>query len=125
MHALEHGEYDGLREGFGDRAYDDDGNLASRKIPGAVYNGRTNPGLRTDFGPRFNPTDESGIITEPTKVMPGPRYAVLVPRINADGNEVGGVQGVAMQVPLGFCGLFTTISAASARCGTRRGRLRT
>ena len=25
------------REGFGDRAYDDDGNLASRKIPGTVY----------------------------------------------------------------------------------------
>jgi hypothetical protein len=70
-------------------------------IPGSTYNGRTNPGLRTDFGPQFNPVDETGIITEPTKAMPGPRYAVLVPKINADGNEVGGVQGVAMQVPLG------------------------
>jgi hypothetical protein len=70
-------------------------------IPGSTYNGRTNPGLRTDFGPQFIPVDETGIIAEPTRAMPGPHYAVLVPKINADGNEVGGVQGVAMQVPLG------------------------
>lgn len=70
-------------------------------IPGVVYNGQFNPGLLVDFGPQFNRPDESGIIAEPTKAVPGRAYAVLVPKINADGNEVGGVQGITMQVPLG------------------------
>ena len=70
-------------------------------IPGAVYNGRFNPGYLVDFGPQYNRVDESGIIAEPTKAVAGRTYAVLVPKINADGNEVGGVQGVTMQVPLG------------------------
>lgn len=70
-------------------------------IPGVVFNGQFNPGHLVDFGPQFNRADESGIIAEPTKAVPGRAYAVLVPKVNADGNEIGGVQTLAQQVPLG------------------------
>ncbi len=70
-------------------------------IPGVVFNGQFNPGHLVDFGPQFNRTDESGIIAEPTKAGPGLAYAVLVPKVNADGNEIGGVQTLSQQVPLG------------------------
>ena len=70
-------------------------------IPGANYTGLFNPGLLVDFGPQFNRRDESGVMAEPTKPVPGRAYTVLVPKVNTDGNEVGGIQTVAQQAPLG------------------------
>jgi hypothetical protein len=91
--------YSTIREGT--LVSPDPTNFAWPAIPGVVYNGTFNPGHLVDFGPQFNPVDESGVIAEPTKAVPGRAYAVLVPKVNADGNEIGGVQSVAQQVPLG------------------------
>ena len=53
-----------------------------------------------DFGPEFRYNDMSGIISvQPPlirQVIPS-----LVPKVNADGNEIGGVPSVLHQVPLG------------------------
>jgi hypothetical protein len=53
-----------------------------------------------DFGPGFRNADESGIVTiqPPTvrQILP-----MLVPRVDADGNETAGVRSVLLQAPLG------------------------
>jgi hypothetical protein len=52
---------------------------------------------RMDYGKDFRAT---GVITnEPPKL--GPVYAVLVPQVDADGNDVGGVASPFLAVPLG------------------------
>lgn len=58
------------------------------------------PVLDYDWGPQFNPTDGSGV---PTNVPPPIRRAIRmrVPRVNADGNEIGGVPAVLYWAPLG------------------------
>lgn len=59
-----------------------------------------NPFLDYDWGPRFDPNDASGI---PDNAPPKIRQTInmLVPRVNADGNEVGGVPVVMLEAPLG------------------------
>jgi hypothetical protein len=58
------------------------------------------PVLDYDWGPQFNTTDVSGV---PTNAPPPIRQAVrmLVPRVDADGNELGGVPHVLLDAPLG------------------------
>jgi hypothetical protein len=62
--------------------------------------GVVNPVLDYDYGPEFRYNDESGIITNvpPTikQVIP-----TLVPKVDADGNEMGGVPSLLQRVPLG------------------------
>jgi Alpha/beta hydrolase domain len=54
-----------------------------------------------DFGPLFRPGEESGVITvEPPRVGPA-SYGVLVPQVDADGNDLGGIRSVFAQVPIG------------------------
>ena len=48
---------------------------------------------RTDFGPRF----AEGIVAPPTV---GPAYVQLVPRVDADGNELGALRTPEVAVPL-------------------------
>lgn len=70
-------------------------------IPGAPSpDGLVNPVYDYDFGPDFNYNDESGVIT---KEPPAIRRIIstLVPKADADGNDVGGVPSVLRQVPLG------------------------
>jgi hypothetical protein len=59
-----------------------------------------NPVLDYDWGPQFNPTDATGI---PTQVPPPIKQVIrmLVPRTDADGNELGGVPVVLNMAPLG------------------------
>ena len=59
-----------------------------------------NPLLDYDWGPQFDPNDASGI---PTLAPPRIRQTLpmLVPRVNADGNEVGGIPVVLLEAPLG------------------------
>ena len=60
-----------------------------------------NPLHLLDWGPQFNAADTSGIITvEPPKVTDAV-YGVLVNQVNEDGNDIGGVRGVHLEVPLG------------------------
>jgi hypothetical protein len=70
-------------------------------IPGAsLPDGILNPFYQYDLGPKFHYNDLSGVVT----IQPPPVRQILplvVPRVNADGNEVTGVASVLHQVPLG------------------------
>ncbi len=62
--------------------------------------GVVNSLLDYDWGPDFNYNDLSGVITK----APGSIRQVLptlVPKTDADGNDIGGVASVLLQVPLG------------------------
>ena len=50
-------------------------------------------------GPGFDYTRVSGILQEPP--VPVVRYRVLLPQVDADGNEVGGLRSTTLQAPLG------------------------
>ena len=68
---------------------------ASAPEPGFI-----NPVLDYDWGPQFDPNDGSGITAG---ALPRIKQVIrtLVPRVNADGNEVGGVPLVLLDAPLG------------------------
>jgi hypothetical protein len=59
-----------------------------------------NPVFEYDFGEDFNYVDESGVITRQPPVVKQV-IPTLVPRVDADGNDVGGVPSVLRQAPLG------------------------
>jgi hypothetical protein len=71
------------------------------------------PVLDYDWGPDFNYTDASGV---PTNAPPPIKQVIkmLVPRVDADGNEVGGVPSVQTDAPLGTY-LGWNITAGGAR----------
>ena len=68
--------------------------------PTAPEPGLINPLLDYDWGPQFDPVDASGV---PTNAPPPVKQVIrtLVPRVNADGNEIGGVPIVLLDAPLG------------------------
>jgi hypothetical protein len=71
------------------------------KIPGAPSpDGVVNLLYDYDFGPDFHYNDLSGVVTQAPPLI---RRALptLVPRTDADGNDVGGIASVLRQVPLG------------------------
>jgi hypothetical protein len=59
-----------------------------------------NPVLDYDLGPSFNPVDGSGVVTN---LPPAIKHVInmKVPRVDADGNELGGVPVVLREAPLG------------------------
>ena len=69
-------------------------------VPATAPTGLINPVLDYDFGPLFDYTDASGI---PTVTPPIVKQVIpaLVPRVDADGNELGGVPVVLREAPLG------------------------
>lgn len=71
------------------------------------------PTFDYDWGPDFNANDGSGV---PTKLPPPIKQVInmKVPRVNADGNEVGGVPVVLHDAPLGTY-LGWNITAGGAR----------
>ena len=71
------------------------------------------PVLDYDWGPEFNYSDASGV---PTNAPPPIKQVIkmLVPRVDADGNEVGGVPVVLTSAPLGTY-LGWNVTAAGAR----------
>ena len=70
-------------------------------IPGVRYTALKNELAMMDYGSHFHPFDESGQITEPPIARHGREYTVLVPKVDDDGNELGGVRSVTLQAPLG------------------------
>jgi len=79
--------------------------IAPRAPESATINGSNetpfiNPVLDYDWGPFFDPSDGSGI---PTNVPPPIKQVInmFVPRVDADGNELGGVPNVLRDAPLG------------------------
>lgn len=69
-------------------------------LPATLPTGLVNPILDYDFGPEFNYADGTGV---QTVVPPGIKRVIKtkVPRVDADGNELGGVPVVLRDVPLG------------------------
>jgi hypothetical protein len=69
-------------------------------VPGDAPTGMVNPMLHYDWGADFNHLDGSGV---PSNVPPVIRQVIKmkVPRVDADGNELGGVPVVLRDVPLG------------------------
>ncbi|HZN85717.1 MAG TPA: alpha/beta hydrolase domain-containing protein [Burkholderiales bacterium] len=69
-------------------------------IPASAPTGLINPVLDYDWGPEFDPSDASGV---PTNMPPPIKQVIpmLVPRVDADGNELGGVPVVLRDAPLG------------------------
>ncbi|MBV9248716.1 MAG: hypothetical protein JO227_05655 [Acetobacteraceae bacterium] len=54
-----------------------------------------------DFGPEYRGGDSSGVISiEPPRVGTA-SYGVLVPQVDADGNDIAGIRSVFLQVPIG------------------------
>jgi hypothetical protein len=51
---------------------------------------------RLDWGPDAG----RGVLREPPEVLPGEGYAVLVPAVDADGNDVAGVRAPMVEAPL-------------------------
>ena len=69
-------------------------------IPGVMVPSGANALPRYDFGPDF----ERGLLTrEPPDVGNAGGYAILVPAVDADGNDVAGVRAPMVQAPLGTC----------------------
>ncbi len=87
-------------------------------IPGApLPNNLFNPLLDYDFGAEFKYSDLSGVITivPPTikRTLP-----ILVPKVNADGNETSGIASPLLQAPLG-----TYLGWNLTRSGFYKGRV--
>lgn len=60
-------------------------------IPGVRYTGKFNRLNLRDFGPQF--TSQGGIVTNvPPVEVPSKEYRVLVPKVDADGNDVAGLR---------------------------------
>jgi len=53
-----------------------------------------------DFGPLFNGLDESGVITKEPPSESAAQYGVLVPQVDADGNDLAGIRSTRLQAPL-------------------------
>jgi hypothetical protein len=71
-------------------------------IPGVPYNGKVNELPLLDYGPQYDFKNVSGILSEePPKVKSDQSYKTLVPKVNKDGNEIAGVRGISIRVPLG------------------------
>jgi hypothetical protein len=70
-------------------------------IPGVGVPHEPNSLPLLDFGPEF----ERGIVKEPPDIVPGEGYSILVPAVDADGNDIAGVRAPMVQAPLGtYCG---------------------
>jgi hypothetical protein len=69
-------------------------------LPPSVPTGFVNPLLDYDFGPDFDYANGTGVMT---KLPPAIRHVVAlkVPKVDADGNELGGVPIVLREAPLG------------------------
>jgi len=79
-------------------------------VPG---NGFIMPGFLYGWGPHFNQTDATGVPT----VLPPPILKVvemLAPKVDSDGNEIGGVPQVLRDAPLGtYLGWNVTANTAT------------
>jgi hypothetical protein len=69
-------------------------------LPPNAPTGLSNPAIDYDFGPGVDPIDGAGV---PTVVPPRIKHVIRlkVPRVDADGNEMGGVPVVLRDAPLG------------------------
>ena len=79
----------------------DKASIGWHDIPNVPYTGLVNGLTVRDFGTAFDEKMMSGILTEPPIVYADKKYTVLVPKVNEDDNEIGGVHTLTWRVPLG------------------------
>jgi hypothetical protein len=65
------------------------------KIPGVSFPTRTQRAWHADYGPQF----AAGIVTQEPPNLGAP-FAILVPQVDRDGNELGGIRMPEIQAPL-------------------------
>jgi len=71
------------------------GTVQFPKVPGIAFPTRTQRAWHADYGPQF----AKGIVTqEPPKL--GAAFPVIVPQVDRDGNDVGGIRMPEIQAPL-------------------------
>ena len=70
-------------------------------IPGFSFNGRVNDGVLIDYGSGYDMKLVTGVLREPPVVMKDKVYHVLVPKVDKDDNELGGIRNTTVLVPLG------------------------
>jgi hypothetical protein len=70
-------------------------------VPGVTYTGLVNTFPLLDFGPAFRHDDVSGIISEHPPILVGPEYAILVPQVDEDGNDIAGIRSNKLLAPIG------------------------
>jgi len=81
-------------------------------VPANNYGGVTRPAILPgprvydtlhvlNRGPAYRAGDTSGTIGREPPSVGAASYGVLVPQVNADGNDLGGVRSVFVQVPIG------------------------
>jgi hypothetical protein len=68
-------------------------------IPGVVYAGLVNASGVRDFGPLV--AENRGLVTlNPPVPVPGGEHVILVPKVDADGNDVAGVRVPQLEEPI-------------------------
>ena len=70
-------------------------------LPGVRYAGLFNALDHVSYGPKFDALNLSGLVQEPAQVDAHDADRILVPRVDADGNEVDGLHSATLQAPLG------------------------
>jgi hypothetical protein len=71
-------------------------------IPSVPYNGKVNELPLLDYGPQYNFRNVTGILQQEPPVVKSERnYKTLVPRVDRDGNEIAGIRGINIRVPVG------------------------
>jgi hypothetical protein len=96
-------------------------------IPSVGYGGVTRPAILPgprvydtlhvlDRGPDYRAGDTSGVITREPPAVGAASYGVLVPQVDPDGNDLGGIRSVFLQVPIGT---YTGWNTGRKGCRTR------
>jgi hypothetical protein len=80
-------------------------------IPATAYGGVARPAPRytgtvsnlhvLDFGPDYRAGESSGIISQEPPTSGTASYGILVPQVDADGIDIGGVRDVYLDAPIG------------------------
>src|SRR5471032_3032947 len=81
------------------------------RIPATNYGGVMRPVVKftadndplhvQDYGRDYNAADTSGIISGDPPKLSAARYGTLVAQVDADGNDLGGIRNVFVEVPIG------------------------
>jgi hypothetical protein len=69
--------------------------------PAVKFTADNDPLHVQDYGKDYNPADTSGIISAEPPKLSAARYGTLVAQVDADGNDLGGIRNVFVQVPIG------------------------
>ena len=81
------------------------------RIPANSYGGVTRPAVKftadndplhvQDYGRDYNAADTSGILSADLPKLSTARYGTLVAQVDDDGNDLGGIRNVFVEVPIG------------------------